>query len=392
MVWKMVSAAALVVVAGMGVANAQSARDLGGPREQPPASFKGQQYVDSRGCVYLRAGLSGRTNWVPRVSRDRKQLCGYPPTFSKQPIEVAEEAPRAAPAPVAAPRAAERVAAEPAPKVRAAPSQKIPVESYAPPPVVNAPAPQRVVKAAPPVVVAPAPAPAKVARLPKGTPTNGCYADAPVRETFQVHGGGTITLCTPGNGSLTDARPPRLQGGAAAVAPSGFVEGGTKSAQVALSSQSKPPKGYKKAWDDDRLNTRRGVGTVEGWEQQDQVWTRDVPAKSIRDEQMRGKRIVIVRRVQVSSKSPSVEKVTKSTKSQAPGKIYVQVGTFGVASNADGAAARLRNAGLPVAKGKTSKSGKALQIVYAGPFASTGEAQAALKAARRAGFGDAFIR
>jgi len=61
-------------------------------------------------------------------------------------------------------------------------------------------------------------------------------------------------------------------------------------------------------------------------------------------------------------------------------------------ANADGAAARLRGAGLPTARANITSKGKAMQIVLAGPFASGAEAQAALSVARRAGFGDAFIR
>ena len=60
--------------------SAQSLRRDDGPAEYPPASYRGSQYVDSEGCIYIRAGVDGSTTWVPRVSRDRKVVCGYQPT------------------------------------------------------------------------------------------------------------------------------------------------------------------------------------------------------------------------------------------------------------------------------------------------------------------------
>ncbi len=91
--------------------------------------------------------------------------------------------------------------------------------------------------------------------------------------------------------------------------------------------------------------------------------------------------------------------MVKSTKAEAPeatkkkaeakGNYLVQVGTFGVASNAEGTAGRLKGMGLPVARAKIK--GGALTVIYAGPFASAADAKAALAAARGAGFSDARI-
>ena len=106
--------ATVLVLTGMigGAAGAQNLRDPSPPAEQPPGSFSGTQFVDSRGCVYVRAGLGGATNWVPRVNRERKQLCGFEPTLT------AMAAPTPAPQPAPAPTAPGRPPIRPGPGPR----------------------------------------------------------------------------------------------------------------------------------------------------------------------------------------------------------------------------------------------------------------------------------
>lgn len=385
MVFRLVPAAVLAVVAGLSVANAQSAGDFGGPRELPPASFTGQQYVDSRGCVFLRAGLSGRTNWVPRVSRNRAPLCGYPPTFGNNQVAIVEPAPSTIPVPAApvvvpAPVQTATNAVPPAARTMAAPVV-VPAPVRAVPVPQTRPQPQRQI--------------AERVATTVGTGRIGCYTDAPVAERFRLQNGGSIVLCTRGDGDVAHARAPRVLAGVAAIAPSGYLEGPDPAAHVGVrqvqrkAAVAEPhviPKGYRAAFTDDRLNPNRAKGTQQGWAQQDQIWTREVPARLVADATRAKGEPVATRKVYASSKAQPAPPPSVS------GRSYVQVGTFGQVSNADGASSRLARLGLPVARSNISSKGKPMQIVFAGPFGSQAEAQAALTAARRAGFGDAFIR
>ena len=410
MLFRVVAVALLATVCGSALVQAQSVADLGGPSNMPPAGFKGQQFVDNRGCVFLKAGYGGQTTWVPRVSRDRKALCGYPPTFGARPaIEMAEDAAPAAPAPVVKPAAAPVVVAAPA--VRAPAPKPVAVATVtAPAPYVDT-APRGTYEA-----VATGPGPGKI----------GCYTSAPVAERVKLRSGGTAVVCTRGDGTMTGWRPPvypqgsgvgaSLSDGPVAVASrgaSGGSGGYVESYAAASDAVPVPPPGYELAWKDDRLNPNRGKGTAEGWAAQDQIWTRKVPATLVADQAAKRKKAVPVQEASDGSSgdwthgAPTAKRkkvvITYSTKNaptapvpqasaRAAGAVYVQVGTFGVQSNADGAASRLRGAGLPTARANITSKGKAMQIVLAGPFASGADAQAALSAARRAGFGDAFIR
>ena len=323
---------ALVLTAGM--AEAQSLVRLGGPANLPPTSFTGQQFVDNRGCLFLRAGFGANVNWVPRVDRSYKPLCGLPPTFGA--AVIAAVAQSMAPDPEAGAVAA---LAEPA---AAAAAQTRPVAPAVAQPA-NAPPPARQRKSlmellfgSPKPAMAANPAPVVVATSPAPQPGN------------------------PDPSATSNAVPA-------------------------------PPAGYEAAWKDDRLNPRRGLGTATGQAQQDQVWTRDVPAVLVTE----AKAKAMPPKVTLATKSaPPTQTAAQNAAQNAaqPGAVFVQIGTFGQVGNAARVKDRLGALGLPVATSTITRQGKVLQVIYAGPFTSLAQARTALQQVHRAGFGDAVLR
>ena len=351
MLSKVFTTAVCAIVLSTTCAGAQGLARLGGPANLPAAGFTGQQFVDNRGCLFLRAGFGATVNWVPRVDRQHRPLCGYPPTFGAA-VVVAVEA------------------------------------DVAPDPQMRVTAP---VVAAKPVVAAAA------QRSSAASGQIGCWSTAPRLERVLLRTGGTALVCTRGDGTLTGWRSPyfpRTAGAGAALSgrqvTAEMMTGAAVLGSLRNNAVPTPPRGYKLAWKDDRLNPLRGVGTAAGQAQQDQVWTQDVPA------------VLVAAQPRATASTAARPRVTVSTMS-APdvpaalpvarvGAAYVQVGTFGEPQNAAGVKARLAALGLPVSTARITRKGKVLQIVYAGPFGSAAEARAALNTARGAGFGDAILR
>lgn len=324
---------------GLSTLNAQTLRNPSPPAEFPPASYNGKQYIDSRGCIYIRAGIDGQVTWVPRVSRQRKQLCGYQPTSvagatatAPQPagpelITLDQPATPVAPAPApkaAAPQPQVRTAAAPAPAPAPAP-KPVAAKPAAPKPVAAKPVPvattrtttARPVPVAPVATAAPAPAtPRTVAPAATQTGTNVCPGASAGSQPYINQTGvrcgpqaeSPITygplrkssLASKGQTGVPVSLETRVvpkhvydnrQNATNVVIPAGYrsvwqddrlnphrAERTLRPAIVHSSYAT--PKGYRAVQrDDDRLNPMRGVRTAEGDAQMNAIWSNDLPRK-----------------------------------------------------------------------------------------------------------------
>ena len=415
---------AIAIVFGtvsIGAVQAQSFREQ--PKEFPPASYKGKQYVDSAGCVFIRAGIDGNVTWVPRVTRKRAGVCGFKPTnvgtamASPTPqatgvAQIALNAPSTQATPVA-------VKPRPVPKIRRA----APVVRQTAPTVVRQ-------TAARPVVVASAP-PQTASVCPDRSPLAQQYmagAKMPVRCGPQTE---RIAPVPPHATHKTSQR--KMRAGTVTVSPNTrIVPKHVAVNRINTYNTVQVPKGYKPVWDDDRLNPKRAEQTLAGRAQMNLMWTNTVPRRLINQytgqdvtakmpliypytsiDQQRlemgkvtlstrdgvvVKRVVrnrgvapAVRRPTYSSRSAAKSDTAASVPTRSGASAYVQVGVFQNAANAQRAAKRIAGMGMGARIGKSTRGGKTYLSVQAGPFAKASAPQA-LGKLRGSGYGDSYIR
>lgn len=437
---RIIAIAVIIGSLGTGAAQAQSFDRQ--PSEFPPASYKGKQYVDSKGCVFIRAGIDGNVTWVPRVSRKREGVCGFKPTNVGTAVTTAPSTAVAAPMQItlnstpaqAAPVA--KVAPRPVPKIPAAPV------------VVRQTAPKSVRQTAPVVVAAPKAVPAPAAPVQSAAVCAGRsalsqrYSGSPTAKLAVRCGPqaekilpsrapvvSATRTAAPGYGTKTVTAAPS----AAAIGPHTRIAPlHVAQARVHTNGNVSVPKGYKSVWTDDRLNERRAEQTLAGRSQMLLIWTNTVPRRLInpadgrdmtaqvplvypyttiaqqerelgqvtfatRDGQL-VKKIVRNRKAALVTRKPiystrSAPKTTRAApaKVQATGSTYVQVGVFASSANAQKTAHRIAKMGMGARIGKSTRGGKTYLSVQAGPFGAA-RAPAALGKLRGVGFKDAYIR
>lgn len=318
---RVIALALVAASASVAGAQAQSLRNVGEPAEFPPSSYKGTQYIDSKGCVFVRAGISGDVSWIPRVTRSRNQICNQKPSLpnavtsiapkrqpASEPVQITLDAPKAN-APVAqpaAPVAKKVVKAAPKPAVakRPAPVRKPVVVAKVAKPAVVVPTP------AAPKPVAPAPVVAQPKVVKKPVPNARFVANCVgTSSTLQQASGKLAVRCGPQREAHYSARtvaPTAAAPVAAAPAPVTRRVVTNRRPQVAAvpveqaevnsatrivprhvfvnrqNTQNLPvPEGYETVWNDGRLNPKRAEQSILGQAQVRLVWTQTVPRRLI---------------------------------------------------------------------------------------------------------------
>lgn len=407
--------AAIVVSCGSGAVQAQTSNKAV-PAEFPPASYTGRQYVDSKGCVFIRAGVDGAVTWVPRVTRSREHICGFEPTLSAS-ARAQVIAPRATAAatdaePAAkAPATAKAVQRKPepaqaqtaAPKVAAVPAKpEAPAKPGTPPKAgkatnpAPAPEPRR-------VVVASCPGASALSRHYLNSTDRysvRCGPQSAPHVTERATAGPDATVYRPGTypaGSYYAAAPTR-------VAPRHVYE-----MQKASTDGVFVPEGYTTVWQDDRLNPQRAHQTLAGKAQMDATWTQTVPRR-LKERKVGN---VVVRDysglaapsysfAQKAAQAPVTEtRATPARAEAAPPPApadraashrYVQLGAFTDAANAKRVAQKLANSGLPARMGGITQKGQSLTLVLAGPFSTQAQLDNGLQRVRGMGYVQATLR
>lgn len=225
------------------------------PAETPPLSYTGTQYVDSRGCAFVRVGVGANVEWVPRVDGNRRQVCGQTPTGVA-----------AAPAPAPAP-----VVAAPA---RPAPMASTPVAAAPAAPVV----PRAVATTPRPVATTPRPMP-----QPAAPAATGACPNLPA--DVQAYFSGPNVRCG----------PQAVHPGDAARGLDQSSLGGTGGLRQVVRYEVDPPAGFRAAWDDGRMNPYRGLAFAGGQRQMEQVWTNTVPRRLASEPVPRGLQALFTR-------------------------------------------------------------------------------------------------
>lgn len=420
------------------VANAQFTTERQ-PAEFPPETYTASQYVDSEGCVFVRAGIGGVTSWVPRVNRSREPLCGFEPSLTiadrvamtpEFPDELIIEIPQLQlPAAEAMPMESDDVAASPAAETVAAVEDAEPqlrlsevcdgksgvlsgfrVKETGEPVDCGPVEPQAVVAMSPPAALEPvSQGPSLAHGSMIGLQEICADIEATGREYILASGG--ALNCE----ALTSGRRYRvvsiggiapLVADEAAVTPAQLAAPAPRD-RLATSAIARGACRYEIGSVDEYLTGGNGVpfrcvpqdvlpydknssGTAEAPTSSNTSRTASRAPVAVPSVPEGYEPVWTDGRLNPQRGIPEAAASSSEVSSKAAGNM-IQVGVFAVSANAQRAISALQSAGLPVQRGSLQRDGKTLHVIQAGPIGGTGVA-AALRSVRDLGYRDAFVR
>ncbi|WP_341870337.1 SPOR domain-containing protein [Paracoccus shanxieyensis] len=320
------------------------------PAEMPPDDYAARQYIDSRGCVFLRDD-DGR--WQARLARDGTEICGYPPT---QTIRGLEGRPRLS---VLDPNAGKTH------------SQ-----------LIEEALTRTVVTQLQPGELSSDPRPLE--KLPDMGPEPA--SEAPLEALRATVKAASAVRQGMGRDLKPNQRLCELLGYDGSPVP-------------ATTIGSDPTKGYCGTLPDMDLSRLSFARPAANRSVEDpgppaaKAETATVgPARRTAAPPAAAAPAAPVARAQTPKPKSAPAPVVPSVGMIPPGARYVQIGTYANAGNADRAAERARRLGYPVLRGRDRARGAEVQIIMAGPFDSREAIVRALDGLRRGGFRDAYPR
>lgn len=372
------------------------------PAELPPDDFASRQYIDSRGCVFLRDDAGA---WLPRVARDGAPICGYPPTFSARGID---GRPRL--------RALDPDAGRSRAELLEQALSETVLTNLRPGELAGDANPMEKLPDMGPEPANPAPSLALKAALAAAPAVRHSMGEAlqPNRRLCQLLGYDDIS------GAQGRARDPS-QGYCSSLRESDLSRLTFVRSVAEVRKENVPPaesaKTGKAAPKVDPAAAKDGKAAPKTADKRGHKAAAPAPAKTAAkkpgsdkaeadkagaEKTAAGKagagNLKLKKIVPVPPKSaPAKEAAKQAAKPAPPGIIpagarYVQFGTYADADNADRAAQVVAQMGYPVMRGKDRVKGKDVQFVLAGPFGDRETIVRALDAIRRAGFKDAYPR